>query len=602
MEQLPVARIADATAAVEEAYTRLRAGGERAERTAATAEVILAIFDEFYEELCEYPYRAQRAFEAMDPWASLRISRERLGLYSRYVAHHGPRIKALYPELAGDQGLWDEIDARFLPLIENRYEADIAFSFAHSIRRNIWHRIWQPVAYSFSPPHRNRPKSLSAAHRRFPLERGIDAALMREVLQVPGFAVAFRDADGDAARIAARVNELIARGELGKGHPVALDMIKAGFFRDLTAFLVGRFVMADGGYRPFAIGLLNSAAGIYAEAVLYRSSDLHNLFSSTLANFHVTSELYYQICAFLYSVMPARPLGLHYSTIGFNHVGKVAALDDIKEQMARSGQVFQHSPGFAGTVAMGFTFDACAYHLKVIRDRPTRSYKWGEFPGADAVIDKYRIVHEINRTGSMLDNVMYFNMELARDMFDPGLLADLCEHASGNVQVMGDSVRIRSLIVQTKIVPLPEFLETADEEAMEEVMINLGHCIRNNMAANIFNKDLDSRNYGVGYFHKVFLFDYDAVEKLTDVKVRTNLDRESGEEDPPEWFFEHGVVFLPEEIEAGLRIRQRAARRYFREHNADLLTPDCWWDVQRRLARGEVLRLRNYPESRRLDV
>lgn len=602
MEDLPVPRIADVTAAVEQGYSRLRAAVARAERTEAAAELILAIFDEFYDELCEYPYRAQRAFEAMDPQASLRISRERLGLYSRYVAHHGPRIKALYPQLAGDQGLWDEIDQRFLVRIENRYEADIAFSFAHSIRRNIWQGIWQPVAYSFSPPHRKRPKSLAACHRRFPLDRGVDAALMLEVLDVPGLAAPFRDAGGDAARIAARVNRLIALGELGEREPVALDIVKAGFYRDLTAFIVGRFVMADGRYQAFAIGLQNSDSGIYADAVLYRTSDLHNLFSSTLANFHVTSDLYYQICAFLYSVMPARPLGLHYSTIGFNHLGKVAALDDIKEQMARSGEVFQPSPGFTGTVAIGFTFDACSYHLKVIRDQPTRSYKWGAYPGADAVIEKYRIVHEINRTGSMLDNVMYFNMELERGMFDPALLEELCEQAGGHVQVKADSVLIKSLIVQTRIVPLPEFLETADETEMEEVMVNLGHCIRNNMAANIFNKDLDSRNYGVGHYHKVFLFDYDAVEKLTDVKVRTNRDRESGEEDPPAWFFEDGVVFLPEELEPGLRIRQRAARRFFREHNADLLTPEYWWDVQRRLERGEVLGLRIYPESRKLPA
>ena len=50
---------------------------------------------------------------------------------------------------------------------------------------------------------------------------------------------------------------------------------------------------------------------------------------------------------------------------------------------------------------------------------------------------------------------------------------------------------------------------------------------------------------------KIYLYDYDAVEALTDVKVRTNRDRCEGEEEVPGWFFEPGVVFLPEEIEAG---------------------------------------------------
>ena len=191
--------------------------------------------------------------------------------------------------------------------------------------------------------------------------------------------------------------------------------------------------------------------------------------------------------------MPRRPLGHHYSTIGFNHVGKVAILNEILEQMRQSGERFERSPGAPGTVAFGFTFEACAYHLKVIRDHPTASYKWGEFPGVAAVIDKYRLVHEINRAGSMLDNVMYFNLRLDREMFDPALLDELCQQAAGSVQVEQDGVFLRSLIVQMKIIPLPVYLETADETETREVIISLGNCIRNNAATNIFNKDLDSQ-------------------------------------------------------------------------------------------------------------
>ena len=65
----------------------------------------------------------------------------------------------------------------------------------------------------------------------------------------------------------------------------------------------------------------------------------------------------------------------------------------------------------------------------------------------------------------------------------------------------------------------------------------------------------------------VFLFDYDAVEKLTDVKIRTNMDREPGEETVPGWVFEDGVVFLPEELEHGMQLMNRYARRCFREEN-----------------------------------
>src|SRR5579863_62534 len=583
---------------VGEAYARLGACMDPAPRVGATARLILAVYDDFYSQLCEYPHRAQRAFEAMDPHASIRISQERLGLYSRYIEEHGPRIAALFPALTADAAAWDALDRLFMAMIVDRYDADIAFSFAHSVRRNISHGLWRPVAYSFPPPSKLRADSMASAHRRLRVRGSIDTDLLRSALEIPKFAVPFKDLQGDARKILDRVQQLL--GDAPNAAPVlALDVIEAGFFRDRSAFIVGRWLLADDSMVPFVVALLNGPEGIYADAVLHRVSDIHDLFSSALANFHVTTRLYYQTCVFLFSLMPRRPFGHQYSTIGFNHVGKVAILNEINEQVRR-GHRLQRSPGVPGTVALGFTFDECAYHLKVIRDQPTSSYKWGAYPGVAKVIDKYRVVHEINRAGSMLDNVMYFNLRFDHDMFEPELLDEISREAAGSVQVDRDGVYLRTLIVQMKIVPLPVFLENADEDATRAVMVSLGHCIRNNAATNIFNKDLDSRNYGVGRYGRVFLFDYDAVEKFTEVKIRTNADREPGEEAIPDWFFEDGVVFLPEELEHGMQFKSSFARRCFREENAELMRVEYWLDVQQKLLRGEVPELRMYPDSAKL--
>src|SRR5450631_2382257 len=583
---------------VAQEYARLAACNDASARIGIAARLILAVYDDFYSQLCEYPHRAQRAFETMDPHASIRISRERLELYSRYIAEHGPKILTVFPALAADSDVWDALDRLFMAMIVDRYDADIAFSFAHSIRRNISRGLWKPVAYSFPPPSKLRSYSMASVHRRLRVHDRVDAELMCKALRLPNFSVPFRDLQGDAQKIVDRAERLLC-GEAGAARPVALDVINAGFFRNRSAYIVGRWLLADDGIVPFVVALLNSPEGIYADAVLHRVSDIHDLFSSALANFHVTTRLYYQTCVFLFSLMPRRPFGHQYSTIGYNHVGKVAILNEINEQI-RGGHKFERSPGVPGTVALGFTFDACAYHLKVIRDRPTNSYKWGAYPGVAAVSDKYRVVHEINRAGSMLDNVMYFNLRLDRGMFEPDLLDEVCRQAAGSVQVDQDGVYLRLLIVQLKIVPLPVYLETADENATRAVMLSLGHCIRNNAATNIFNKDLDSRNYGVGRYGRVFLFDYDAVEKLTDVKIRTNTDREPGEEAVPEWVFEEGVVFLPEELEHGKQLKSYYARRCFREENSDLLRVEYWLDVQRKLLRGEVPGLRMYPDNTKL--
>jgi len=145
---------------VKEAYARL-AGSGNDTRIPAAAQLLLAIFDDFYSLLCEYPYRAKCAFETGDPHASIRISKERLELYSRYIAEHGPRMRAAFPALADDSRTWDALDRLFVAMIVDRYEADIAFSFAHSMRRNISHEIWRPVAYSFPPPSKLRAFSMA---------------------------------------------------------------------------------------------------------------------------------------------------------------------------------------------------------------------------------------------------------------------------------------------------------------------------------------------------------------------------------------------------------------------------------------------------------
>jgi len=566
------------------------------DKVAAASQLLLAIFDLFYCQLCEYPYRAKRAFEERDPHASIQISSERLGLYSRYIREHGPRICHAFPALAADETAWDAIDRVFVAMIVDRYEADIAFSFVHSLRRNIVHGLWRPVAYSFPPPSKLRALSMASVYRRIPLSGPVDLDTLRRALQIPKFDAPFRDLDADGERVLERLAGLLP----ASAPPTALDVVEAGFYRDRSAFLVARWVLQGEGFMPFVVAYLNGPQGIFVDAVLHLEADIHNLFSSALANFHVTTRLYYQTCVFLFSLMPRRPLGHHYSTIGYNHVGKVVILQEIEAQVRNSGQRLRRSPGVAGTVALGFTFDACSYHLKVIRDQPTSSYKWGTFPGVEAVVDKYRVVHEINRAGNMLDNVMYFNLRLDRDLFEPELLEELCTQAAGSAQLDGEYLLLRTLIVQLKIVPLPVFLDAADESKIRTVIRSLGHCIRNNAATNIFNKDLDSRNYGVGRHGRVFLFDYDAVEKLTDVKIRTNTDLEPGEEGVPSWFFEEGVIFLPEELALGMQFKNDFALRCFREENGDLLRVAYWQDVQQKLLTGEVPELRIYPRSTKL--
>lgn len=573
------------------------------ERTDLAARWILDEFDAYYVESRNIPNLAKAAFERLDPASSLDLSLRRLSVYSVSVHALARRLRDALLPAADDESFWERIEARYLTLIEGRYESDLAFAYIHSARRMMYEGMWKPVEYAFL--HHREPASERSAAARvdFSVDPGADPganlpALVDRILDVPGFERSWRDREGDVQKVAARLRTIF---DSNARRPVEIQMTDAGFFRNRGAYIVGRIVFDDSSATPLILALLNHEAGIYVQAVLAGQADAHNLFSSTLANFHVTNSHYHELAAFLHSVMPTRRLGLHYSTIGFNHVGKVAVMNELREELAEHREVFTTAIGFRGSVAIGFAAPSSDYNLKVIRDVPTEQYKWGEFPGIRAVLDKYRRVHEIDRTGSMLDNIIYYNLELDPAWFEPNLLAELLRDAAESVSLRDDAVILKHLIVQRRVRPLPVFLQDASPEEAREVIVNLGHCIKNNAAANVFNKDLDARNYGVSRFQKVFLFDYDALEPLTRVKVRSNADRFDGEDDVPDWFYEDGVIFLPEEIESGFRIHDRTMRRLFRDVHGDLLTTGYWEGLQNDLERGRVPSIRLYPEERKLD-
>lgn len=565
-----------------------------------TADWILAEFDAYYRESRQIPERAQRAFEGRDHNESLALSKRRLFFYSSAIRDLGAQLATAFPRLAEDERLWQAVEERYLPMIEGRYEADLAFAFINSIRRKIYHGEWKPEEYSFGTALSSSADVTPKVYRSFPGGSQVSAEAVAEILVIPNFKVPFQDLGEDAYLTAERANENLGLDGRTPDAIRMIEMIDAGFFRNRGAYLVGRIEHKSGDISPFIISLEIDEDGVFVDAVLTSEADTHNLFSSTLANFNVTSPLYHELSAFLHSIMPRRPLGLHYSTVGFNHVGKVAVMNDLRGELATHGEVFDTAVGFRGTVAIGFAAPSSRYALKVIRDHPTAGYKWDTFDGVDAVLRKYGQVHEINRTGSMLDNIIFYNLKLDQDWFAPALLDELLAEAGENVSVQDGAVAFKHLIVQMKMIPLPVFFESASEDDVEAAIINLGHCIKNNAAANIFNKDLDARNYGVGAFHKVFLFDYDALEPFGEIKIRTNMGRFDGEEDPPDWVFEDGVVFLPEEMEPGLRIPNRALSRLFRQVHGDLMSVEYWERMQRELGEGQVPSIRVYPEDRKI--
>jgi len=568
------------------------------------AEWIVREFDSYYIEFRQISFIAEDAFVERNFSYSLQLSRTRLSVYSESIRELANSLLNSVPALQQREDLWKVVEDHYRTLTRGRYEADLAFAYINSVHRVIYRGEWIPVEYEYE----NTDAQGEVLHSRadvnvywtFPVSGTVSATDISAVIEALSHPESFKDVDSDCVVVADMVQKRLSNNGMSALSVRALEMIAAGFYRNRGAYLVGRMVFEDDTTMPLILALENNADGIFVDAVLTSEHHCHNIFSSTLANFHVTHMHYHELATFLYELMPKRPLGLHYSTIGFNHIGKVAVINDLRRDVLNNARRFVNAIGSKGTVAIGFAGPESGYNLKVIRDHPTKEYKWGNFEGIDSVLSKYRRVHEINRTGSMLDNIIYTNLKLDREYFNTDLLEELLSEASESVSLMGDDVVFKHLIVQLRVTPLPVFLETANDEDAHTAITNLGYCIKNNSAANIFNKDLDARNYGVSPYLKVYLFDYDALEPFVDVKIRTNIGQEDGEEDIPDWYFEEGVVFLPEEMESGLMLKERTHRRIFIDQHGDLMTTEYWESVQNNLREGRVPPITIYPVTEKI--
>ncbi|MCP4249139.1 MAG: hypothetical protein GY778_19010, partial [bacterium] len=175
-------------------------------------------------------------------------------------------------------------------------------------------------------------------HRDFPGGARVSERTVADILQIPGFSRPYRDLDRDTDRVAELVNRSLGFDRHDPDVIRTIQMIDAGFYRNRGAYIVGRIVLRERTLIPLVIALENGPEGIFVDAVLTTEADAHNIFSSTLANFHVTDSHYHELSAFLHSIMPGRALGLHYSTVGFNHVGKVAVMDELRHELDAAGE------------------------------------------------------------------------------------------------------------------------------------------------------------------------------------------------------------------------------------------------------------------------
>ena len=195
-------------------------------------------------------------------------------------------------------------------------------------------------------------------------------------------------------------------------------VIRAGFFRNRGCYVVGRMVFGDGAVAPMILALLNDEDGIFRRRRAHGGGRCTQHLQLDLGELQRDQQLLPRARRVSSQHHAEAALGLHYSTIGFNHVGKVAVMNELKERARRDQRRVRTASGFPRH--RGHRVFGAVFGLQPEGDprHADATVQVGGVRRHPAVLRKYGRVHEINRTGSMLDNIIYYNLQLDKEWFD----------------------------------------------------------------------------------------------------------------------------------------------------------------------------------------
>ena len=255
--------------------------------------LVLEEFNAFYNVFKQIPDLAKIAFEQRDHKKSLQLSSQRIQLYSISIQQLGVLIKQTHSELAAEERHWDPVEQSFQWMVSGDYSADLAMAYLHSIRRNIYAGEWRVADYASERDKYVIDELVTHHIDRYTIRGQMDGKTITKILQRENIATPYRNIGHDASQILERMQRNIDLNRRLEEKELTIEMYQAGFYRNRGAYLVGRFRFGEESYRPFIIALLNSEQGIYVDALITSLTYAHNMFSSTLANFHVTNNYYH---------------------------------------------------------------------------------------------------------------------------------------------------------------------------------------------------------------------------------------------------------------------------------------------------------------------
>ncbi len=568
----------------------------RAAAAAGCAALILEAFNIYQEKFTEITSRARTRFEKCDWTGAQRDAIERLDLYTKIINQLIPKVKELVGSGHNDSRLWSQAKMNFTALVAARQDIELAKTFYNSTLRKVMVVIGTEPGAEYLDSELDTPpiQSEKPIYRSYP-SNGPLPNLLIELLKRYEFNAPFEDIGGDAELCARRIEQQL-QSRFGSAKFEQIDVIKPVFYRGNGAFIVGK-IRAAKGELPLVLALRNPAGQILVDAVLLNDSEVSIVFSFTRSYFHVKVKKPRELVDFLQSIMPQKPKAELYISIGFNKHGKTELYRDLYRHLQESKDKFRISPGEKGMVMTVFELPSYDVVFKIIKDK----FSYTKRTSRQQVLAKYHLVFQHDRAGRLVDAQEFEHLEFDKSRFTEELLQELTQQAAKSVSISGDTVIIRHLYTERRVVPLNIYLKEAPEELARDAAVDFGSAIKDMAKANIFPGDILLKNFGVTRNERVVFYDYDELCLLTDCNIReVPAARDESEELESEpWFYVGDADIFPQEFRTFIGLDPRM-RKVFDPLHGDLFTVRYWQDLQKRLAAGEIAEILPYKEPSRL--
>jgi isocitrate dehydrogenase kinase/phosphatase len=564
------------------------------------AQALIDGFNRHYRLFRETTAQAKKRFEQQDWHGQQQAQALRIEFYDRRVNEAVGRLRDEFNIEQLSMDTWQQAKLHYIGLLTDHHQPELAETFFNSVTAKVLHRSYFRNDFIFVRPaisteyiEDDAPAALPTYRAYYP-QKGQMRQTWERIVHNFQLDKPFEDLERDADHVAQAM-----ASELGGFRPRAnfqIQVLSSLFYRNKAAYLVGKII---NGFTetPVALAILHgSRGGLVIDAALFGEDELLMIFSYARAYFMVDMEIPSAYVHFLRGLMPRKPRGELYNSLGLQKHGKNLFYRDFLAHQRHSSDMFRIAPGIKGMVMLVFDLPSFPYVFKVIKD----FYPPQKDTSREQIKSKYLIVKQHDRVGRMADTLEYSNVAFPRHRFEEELIKELQHFCPSLIEIGGESIVIKHVYIERRMIPLNIYLQEASPEQVAHAVVEYGNAIKDLVAANIFPGDMLWKNFGVTRHGKVVFYDYDEIEYLTDCNFRrVPAPRNEEEEMSGEIWYSVGPKDVFPETFGPFLLGNPQVREVFMSHHADLLDAAFWQEHKERIHAGHVHDVFPYEAARR---